>query len=114
MTDTATDAAEATDAALPLRLVPSPATDTPPRPPNARTEQPSESTRRRWARMAVIEAAAREAAHRDGVREGYMQGWRWGLACGVVAGALLAGVAWGAWLLVAAPSAPPVVSARPL
>jgi hypothetical protein len=84
------------------------------RPAGARTEQPSESTRRRWARMAEVESAAREFAHADGVRQGYKQGWRWGLACGVLAGALLAGVCWGTWLVVNVPDAVPSAMARPL
>lgn len=84
------------------------------RPAGARTDQPSESTRRRWARLATAEAAAREAAHADGVREGYRLGWRWGLACGAIGSALVVGIAWSGWLWVHAPSATPVASARPL
>ena len=77
-----------TDAATPLRLVP--------RPTNARTTAPSDSTRRRWARMATVEAAAREAAHADGVREGYRSGWRLGMVAGMLIGALIVGIAWAA------------------
>lgn len=85
----------------------------PPRPPRARTDQPSPSTRRRWAdieRMSAAIDAARTDAHAVGVRAGYRQGWRWGLGCGLIAGALVAGLGWGAWLVlhvpdVAAPAA---------
>lgn len=84
------------------------------RPAGARTDQPSETTRRRWARMAEKETAAREAAHADGVREGYRQGWRWGLCCGLIAAALLGGLCWGGWLVVNVPDAVASVSARAL
>lgn len=84
------------------------------RPANARTTAPSDSTRRRWARMAEAEVAAREAAHADGVRQGYKQGWRWGLACGLIAGTLVSGLCWGSWLMVHVPSAMPVPTAGPL
>ena len=77
-----------TEAATPQRLVT--------RPTNARTTAPSDSTRRRWARMATVEAAAREAAHADGLREGYVRGWRLGLVAGMLIGALLVGIAWAA------------------
>lgn len=69
----------------------------PARPTNARTDAPSESTRRRWAHMQrtaqAIEAAT-ASGHADGVRHGYVQGWRWGVATGVVAGALAMAMAW--------------------
>ena len=67
------------------------------RPTNARTDAPSESTRRRWAHMQrtaqAIEAAT-ASGHADGVRHGYVQGWRWGVATGTVAGALATGLLW--------------------
>lgn len=88
-------------------------------PPNARTRTPADSTRRRWARMAEadatarqVDAAAREAAHADGLRAGYRQGWRWGAVCGGVAGALLATLGWAAWLTYDAPNAAPPSAPR--
>lgn len=67
MPDTTAQPIEQPDTAAPaLRLIARPA--------GARTEQPSVSTRRRWARIAEAEAAGREAAHADGVRQGYLQG----------------------------------------
>lgn len=77
----------------------------PARPPGARATEPSESTRRRWARMAEVESAARQAAHADGVREGWRGGWRWGLVCGLIAGALVASVGLGLWLELQHPAA---------
>lgn len=79
----------------------------PARPPNARTTEPSESTRRRWARMTETEAAARQAAHADGVREGWRGGWRWGLWQGMAIGVLLASIGWALWLTATAPQAAP-------
>ena len=80
-----------------------PITPLPPAPPGARTDAPSESTRRRWARVHQVALdAASSAGHADGVRIGYAQGWRWGLGCGIACGAVLAGAGWGLWLRIGA------------
>jgi hypothetical protein len=73
----------------------------PERPANARTTDPSSSTRRRWAeqtRLMQAIDAARADGRAEGERAGHLQGWRWGLACGLVAGALACSLAWAAWL----------------
>jgi len=80
------------DRAAPLHLVA--------RPPGARAEQPSESTRRRWARMGMAVDAAREAGRADGLRDGYLQGWRWGVGYGFVAGAVVTWLAWSVYRIV--------------
>jgi hypothetical protein len=94
--------------------MPAPLPHMPERPANARTTEPSESTRQRWARMAKIEATAREAAHADGVRQGYQHGWRWGLWCGIAAGAVVASIGWAVWLTATAPQAAPPSAGVPM
>lgn len=88
--------------------MPSTVTTMPLRPANARTTEPCDSTRRRWAnqsRVMLAIDAAREEGRAEGVQAGYRQGWRWGLACGTIAGALVVGLCWGGWLMVSVPTA---------
>lgn len=72
-----------------------------PRPAGARTDKPSESTRRRWARMAAQVEKDRGIA----TEEGYRRGWRYGLLCGAIAAAVVTSLAWAAWLTAVAPDA---------
>lgn len=89
----------------PIVLQPGESITLQPRPPTARTTQPSESTRQRWARMGKLVDTAKAEGHADGLRQGYAQGWRWGLGCGAVAGVAVTWLAWALFLTFTAPEA---------
>jgi hypothetical protein len=84
-----------------------PAIPFPARPATARTAEPSESTRQRWARMGKLVDTAKAEGHAEGLRQGDAQGWRRGVLQGTAVGALLASLAWAVWLTVTAPEAAP-------